>query len=366
MTHDSTSLDSGAFPRAHGPAVLHASIRTQPDDFLVEEDLGFAASGAGEHLFLVVEKRGANTAWVAQQLARWAGVAPFAVSYAGLKDRHAVTRQAFTVHLPKRQSPPIETLQHADFRVLASDWHARKLPKGALRGNRFVLRLRALTGEREAIETRLQAIAQRGVPNAFGEQRFGRNGGNIEQARAMFAGRRRVQRDTRSILLSAVRSTIFNAVLAERIGDASWERGMDGEVWMLDGTHSVFGPEPGTPELQARAAALDIHPTGPLWGEGEPRCTDAVRTLEQAVAGRHADLVDGLVAARMKHERRSLRLPVRELAWTWSDDTLELRFWLPSGAYATTVLHELGDVVDAHAATPAGDPDPAVAPDPVA
>ncbi|MBB5209493.1 tRNA pseudouridine(13) synthase TruD [Chiayiivirga flava] len=347
------SGDGAAFPRAHGPAVLRARMRTQPEDFVVEEDLGFAPSGAGEHLFLVVEKRGANTAWVAQQLARWAGVAPFAVSYAGLKDRHAVTRQAFTVHLPKRQSPSVDTLQHPDFRLLVADWHARKLPKGALRGNRFTLRLRGVHGEHAAVDRRLAAIAALGVPNAFGEQRFGRGGGNLDQARAMFAGRR-VQRETRSILLSAARSAIFNAVLAERIDDGSWARGLDGEVWMLDGTHSVFGPEPMDEALRARAAALDIHPTGPLWGEGEPRCTGAVRGIELAVAACHPDLVDGLAAARLKHERRSLRLPVRELAWSWAGDTLELRFWLQAGAYATTVLHALGDIADAQAAADAG------------
>lgn len=340
--------DTAPFPRAFGAPVLQATIRSAPEDFFVEEDLGFAASGAGEHLFLTIEKRGANTNWVAQQLARWAGVAPMAVSYAGLKDRHAVTRQTFTVHLPKRQSPPIDNLSHPDIRVLASDWHARKLPKGALRGNRFVLRLRDVVGERDAVDARLQQILARGVPNAFGDQRFGRGGGNVEQARAMFAGRR-VPRETRSILLSAARSAIFNAVLARRIDDGSWERGLDGDVWMLDGTHSVFGPEATTPELQARVAALDIHPTGPMWGEGEPRCTDAARAIETDVAARHADLVAGLVDARLRHERRSLRLPVRELAWRWDDTGLELAFLLPAGAYATTVLHALGDIVDAQA-----------------
>lgn len=333
-------------PRAHGAPVLQARIRTTPEDFLVEEDLGFAASGAGEHLFLQIEKRGANTAWVAQQLARWAGVAPFAVSYAGLKDRHAVTRQAFTVHLPKRQAPPLESLQVEGVSVLSADWHARKLPKGALRGNRFVLVLREVTGDTAAIDQRLQQIAALGVPNAFGEQRFGRGGGNLDAARAMFAGKR-VQRDTRSILLSAARSAIFNAVLAERIADGSWAIGLDGEVWMLDGSHSVFGPEPASDALAARATALDIHPTGPLWGEGDPRSTGAAAALEQAVAARYADLVAGLADARMRHERRSLRLPVRELAWQHAGSTLELRFRLPAGAYATTVLHALGDVTDA-------------------
>jgi len=162
---------------ALGPDVLRATMRGVPEDFVVEEQLGFAATGAGEHLFLLIEKRGANTVWVAQQLARWAGVAEHAVGYAGLKDRHALTRQAFTVHLPGRKAPDLDGLAIEGVRVLASDWHQRKLPRGALRGNRFVLRLREVEGERHAIEDRLAKIAERGVPNGFGAQRFGREGG---------------------------------------------------------------------------------------------------------------------------------------------------------------------------------------------
>ncbi len=332
-------------PRAFGDAVLRAAIRHQPEDFIVEEDLGFAPSGSGEHLFLVVEKRGANTAFVAKQLARWANVAEFAVSYAGLKDRHALTRQAFTVHLPKRIAPEFSALEgNAEFRVLSHGWHARKLPRGALRGNRFVLTLRQVQGERSAIEQRLENIAGCGVPNGFGDQRFGRDGGNVDAAKAMFAGRR-VGREQRSMLLSAARSHLFNRILAERIARSAWDAALPGEVFMLDGSRSVFGPEPDvdSPELAERLARFDIHPTGALWGEGEPRSADAVRELETAIAASEPELVAGLAAAGLKHERRALRLPVREFSWAWpGDDVLELRFFLPVGAYATAVLRELG------------------------
>jgi tRNA pseudouridine13 synthase len=335
---------TAALPRAHGGPVLAARMRVAPEDFRVDEDLGFAASGAGEHLFLQVEKRGANTAWVAQQLARWAGIPEHGVSYAGLKDRHAVTTQAFTVHLPKRVAPEFGALDaHPDFRVLSHAWHARKLPRGALRGNRFGLLLREVQGERDAIEARLDAIDRRGVPNYFGEQRFGREGGNLAAARAMFAGKR-LSRDQRSILLSAARSSIFNDVLARRVGDGSWEGGLEGDVWMLDGTHSVFGPEPMNDELRARAARLDLHATGPLWGDGELRSRDACAALEKSVSEQHADLAAGLVSAGLKQERRALRLPVRELRREWREDGLFLGFFLPAGAYATTVLHALGEV----------------------
>lgn len=334
---------SQPLPRAHGAPVLSARMRAAPEDFRVDEDLGFAPSGEGEHLFLAIEKRGANTAWVAQQLARWAGIAEHGVGYAGLKDRHAVTTQAFTVHLPKRTAPDFAALEHPDFRVLSHAWHARKLPRGALRGNRFGLLLRQVQGEREAIEARLAAIRAGGVPNYFGEQRFGRDGGNLAQARAMFAGKR-LPRDKRSILLSAARSAIFNDVVARRVEAGTWDRAIDGDVFMLEGTHSVFGPEPATPALQARLRALDVHPTGTLWGAGPLRSTGDCAALESAVSAQHAELAAGLENAGLKQERRALRLAVRDLAWEWRESAIFLEFFLPAGAYATTVLQALGEI----------------------
>lgn len=331
--------------RAYGAAVLQASIRKVPEDFIVEEIDAFEASGSGEHLLLSIEKRGMNTVFAAQRIARWAGVAESAMGYAGLKDRHALTRQRFSVWLPKKVAPSIESLDEDGLRVLHADWHSRKLPRGALAGNRFVLTLRDVQGQREAIDARLQAIAARGVPNVFGEQRFGRGGDNVEQALAMFAGRR-MRRDQRSILLSAARSQLFNQVLAVRIEAGCWDSGMEGEVWMLDGSHSVFGPQLFDDTLAQRLAAFDIHPTAPMWGRGELRSTGASAALElDAMADATAlALREGLEAAGLKQERRSLRLPVRELAWEWlAEDGLQLRFALPSGSYATAVLAELGD-----------------------
>jgi len=334
-----------AAPRAHGPAVLTARLRATPEDFRVDELDAFEASGQGEHLLLTIEKRGMNTAFAAKKLAAWAGIPDMGVSYAGLKDRHAVTRQRFTVHLPKKVAPELALLEADDFHVIDSAWHARKLPRGALSGNRFVLTLRDVVGERAQIEARLQAIAQRGVPNAFGEQRFGRAGDNVAQALAMFAGRR-VKREQRTMLLSAARSALFNRALDVRIADGTWDRALEGEVWMLDGSRSVFGPEPFDDTLAQRLAAFDIHPTGPLWGAGDLRSADAVRALElQALDDEESRaLRTGLESAGMKQERRALRLLPQDLQWEWlADDVLRLAFALPPGAYATTVLAELGD-----------------------
>ena len=344
MSRESTQDQT--IPRAYGDAVLTARLRVEVEDFRVDEDLGFEPSGEGEQLFLQVEKRGANTAWVADQLAAWAGVARHAVSYAGLKDRHAVTRQAFTVHLPGREAPPLETMAIDGVTVLSQTRHRRKLPRGALRGNRFRLLLRDVAGDLDAIEARLRAIRDGGVPNAFGEQRFGRGGDNVEAARAMFAGKR-VRRDQRSMLLSAVRSQLFNQVLSARVADGSWNTGLDGEIWMLDGRHSVFGPEALDDTLRGRATEGDIHPTGPLWGRGELSSADAAREREGLALSGDDDLREGLEKAGLKQERRALRVGVRDMLWSWpAGDQLLLDFALPAGSYATVLLAQLGEVVD--------------------
>ena len=336
-------------PRAFGPAVMTAVLRSEVEDFQVTELPAFAPSGDGEHLLLTIEKRGQNTVQVAKWLAQWAGVGEMAVSYAGQKDRHALTVQRFSVHLPGKASPGPDSFLADGVRVLEAARHNRKLQRGALTGNRFVLVLRQVRGERAAIEERLAQIAARGLPNWFGEQRFGHGGGNVAQALAMFAGRR-MRRDQRSILLSAARSQLFNQVLAARVAAGNWDAALEGEVWQLNGSRSVFGPEVFTAELAARLAAFDIHPSAPLWGEGELRSADAARALEeQALADDVAlRLRAGLEKAELRQERRALRLKPDGLSWHWLDnDTLQLHFALPPGCYATALVHELGEVVDA-------------------
>jgi tRNA pseudouridine13 synthase len=331
---------------AFGAPVLRARMRATPEDFRVDELDGFEASGAGEHLLLTIRKRGMNTAFAAKRLAQWAGIAEMGVSYAGLKDRHAVTTQRFSVHLPKKIAPDLAALESDDMQVLHSTWHSRKLPRGALAGNRFVLTLRDVQGEHAAIEDRLRVVQTRGVPNFFGEQRFGREGDNVAQALQMFAGRR-VKREQRTLLLSAARSALFNRVLERRVDDERWDRAIDGDVWMLEGSRSVFGPEPFDDALAARLASFDIHPSGPLWGEGDLRTTGEARALEEAALddAESRAVRAGLEAARLKQERRALRLRPQAMAWEWpAHDVLQLTFELPPGSYATTVIGQIGEI----------------------
>ena len=167
----------------------------------------------------------------------------------------------------------------------------------------------------------------------------------------------RVRREHRTIFLSAARSELFNRVLAARVADGSWDQGLDGEVWMLDGSRSVFGPEPWSETLATRLAAFDIHPSGPLWGAGGLRTTGAAHAIETAALDDSQSLAlrSGLEAAGLKQERRALRLRPDAMEWEWHDDdrgsgpgqALRLRFALPAGCYATTVLAELGEITDA-------------------
>lgn len=337
-----------------GPPALRARMRVTPEDFFVAELPAFEATGSGEHVLLDIEKRGMNTAFVAALIARWAGVPESAVGYAGLKDRHAVTRQRFSVQLPGRADPDIAALEALAgstpgqaLRVLESVRHARKLQRGALAGNRFVLHLRDVGGDHDEIEARLMTIRARGFPNAFGAQRFGHGGGNLDAARAMFAGRR-MRREQRSILLSAARSELFNRVLAARVADGSWENGLPGEVWMLDGSHSVFGPEPIDESLLRRVRSGDVHPTGPLWGRGDGRSQADCRALEEAALTGTDDLRAGLEHAGLRQERRALRVNGPSLHWDRPEEgVLRLEFALPSGSYATSLLAVLGTVIDA-------------------
>lgn len=342
--------------------MIRAVFRAAPEDFEVEEDLGFAPDGQGEHLLLWVEKRGANTAWVAGELARWAGVAPAAVSWSGMKDRHAVTRQWFGIHLPRRIAPG-DDLRIEGATVLARHWHGRKLRRGSHRGNRFGIVLRAVQGDRAAADAALRSIAADGVPNAFGEQRFGHGGGNVEAARRWLAAPRpaRLPAQRRALLLGAARAWLFNQVLARRVERGDWQGGIAGDCFQLDGRGSWFGPEAVVDEvLRARLARGEIHATGPLWGEGPSPAAGEAAAIEAALVAAEPVLADGLARCGLRQERRALRVRPAGLAWQWAGEgaatCLSLAFSLPAGSYATAVLAAFARLENA-AATVAGEED---------
>ena len=325
MTHAThapcTTLPS--WPHAYPASGARATLKALNEDFIVTELPLQLPCGTGEHLWLDVEKNGANTAFVAQQLAAAAGVTERDVGYAGLKDRHAITRQWFSIYLPTGkagETPDLTTLEHPEFKVLAQSRHVKKLRPGDLQGNRFRITLRDVQGEREAIEANLKAVAAQGVPNYFGAQRFGFDGGNVEQGRAMLAREIRVRNPKKKgIYLSAVRSFVFNEVLAQRIAQGLWGRTLPGDVMDEAG-----------------------RPTGPLWGRGRVITTDEAQALENGVAERHATLCSGMEFAGLDQERRALVALPADMDWEWPQaDQLVLSFSLPAGNYATSVLDEI-------------------------
>lgn len=331
------------FSHALGVPEVGGSLRVSAEDFRVDEVAAFEPSGEGEHVFLHMEKTDSNTDWLAGQLARLAGVKRSDVGFAGLKDRHAVTRQWFSVYLGGREEPDWLQIEDEQVKLLQVTRNNKKLRRGVLAGNRFEIVIRNLAGEMEALEPRLQAVATRGVPNYFGEQRFGREGANLEHAALLLGGKRvHGSRHQKGLYLSAARSWLFNLVLSKRVSDGSWNRILPGEVVMLDGTHSVFVAEQLDDELQKRVEEFDIHPTGPMPGKGSSRVQDVCAALEDEVLASYQEWVQGLARYGVEAQRRALRLPVRELEWDFPDDTsLRLQFYLPAGSYATSVIREL-------------------------
>jgi tRNA pseudouridine13 synthase len=330
--------EMATLPCAHGGPAGRAQLRATPEDFLVQEWLGWDADGDGDHLLLKVRKRGANTLWVAKQLARLGKIDPRDVGFAGLKDRDAVAEQSFTLPARSAMGESWVGATGEGFEVVGAARHRRKLKRGALKGNDFTITLRAFSGDPKLLEQRLQAIAAAGVPNYFGPQRFGRNGGNLRTALAWFSdGVAPADRWQRGFALSAARAAIFNAVVARRVGDGTWNRLLPGEVVNLDGSGSVFVADAIDAALEERCAQLDIHPTGPMWGKPDA----AIAALEAEVAARHEVLARGLSSAGLEQERRALRIRVDRLEWTIAGEDVQLRFRLFRGAFATAVLHEL-------------------------
>lgn len=329
------------WPYALGKPALSGQLRSQPEDFEVEEIPAFEPTGDGAHLWLWVEKTGANTDWVATQLARAAGCPPRDVGYAGMKDRHAVTRQWFS--LPWKVGQPAEFNDPGieGVRVLRASLHEKKLRRGILQGNHFRIRLRQLQGDVTGLVSRIEQIAAQGVPNYFGPQRFGFGGANVTRAARWLEQGGRLPRDKRSIYLSALRSYLFNQVLAERVRRGCWKQLLPGELAMLDGTHSIFLCDPLEEALQQRCHEFDLHPTGPLPGRDGMQPVDAALDAEQAVLRTYADSITRLADFGVDAERRSLRLRVQDLSWELQHDELLLAFRLPAGAYATVVLREL-------------------------
>lgn len=343
------------WPVSGGERVASARLKSVPEDFRVSERLGSPSpvtaeksdsagfptvTGEGEHLHLYIEKKGDNTEFVAGELAALAGCRSFDVGFCGLKDRHAVTCQWFSLYRPGMMADDAALIDKVSERwpVKLARRGVRKLRRGDHQGNYFLIRLRQVDGRRDVIEAALETLKDQGAPNYFGPQRFGFAGGNLDRAvhvdpstlnrrrgqgRHRGRGRPRGGRDDRKNVLyfSAARSWLFNEVLAKRVADDNW-----------------LTPLPGEPDDEA---------TGPLWGDGGTSASGEAEALERAIVAETPELAALFLTTRMKPERRLLVARPAELKWSWLDaDALELSFFLEPGQYATTILSDIFELED--------------------
>jgi tRNA pseudouridine13 synthase len=332
-----------AFPRAGGVPPASALIRCEPEDFRVSETLGFDPSGEGEHCFLRLQKCQLNTLDLVQRLSKLSGVPVRDIGYSGLKDRNAVTRQWFSVGMAGRAEPDWLALEAADdVQVLVVGRHSRKLKRGVHRANRFALVLRDLTGDKVELEQRLHRVRARGVPNYFGEQRFGRNASTLTQARRWMRDGQRISRDKRSLYFSALRAYVFNRMLAQRVERGVWNTVLEGDVCLLQGTHSFFTCDELSDDIARRAASGDIHPGLPLWGRVAVERSSALLEQQASALVECRDICEFLEASGLTAAWRAARLMADDFCWQFCDDgSLRLEFTLDAGSYATALLAEL-------------------------
>ena len=327
----------------HGKPQGTGQLKASPEDFLVVEDLGFEPDGEGEHILVRILKNGCNTRFVADALAKFLKIHAREVSFAGQKDKHAVTEQWLCARVPGNTMPDLSQFQLEGCQVLEYARHKRKLRLGALKGNQFTLVLREVSG-RDDIETRLQAIAERGVPNYFGAQRFGIGGSNLLGAlRWAESGAPVRDRNKRSFWLSAARSALFNQIVSERLKKPDFNQVVDGDALQLAGRGSWFvATDEEQAVLQARVDARELMITAALPGSGDWGTQRTALEFEQTVLAEETALQSLLQREKVEAARRAMLLYPQQLSWNWWDDvTAELRFWLPAGSFATSVVREL-------------------------
>lgn len=327
-------------PYLHGEPTAKGEIRQRAEHFVVNEVLGFTPSGQGEHYLFNIQKRECNTATVAQALAGVLGVHPKGVTWSGLKDKHAVTTQWFGVHSPKLLEIDVDELNQklkdkmGSVNILACEQHNKKLRIGTHRANAFKLTVTNLSGHLSDLEQRLNSIAQKGVPNYFGEQRFGVGGHNLKLADTVLFKGQRLNRQKKSLALSAARSFVFNQMVGEQIVDGSFVSPQMGQMLMLDGSHSVFAVDDMS-DAQQRLHTGDVHPVQQLLGQGSE-------------TERYAEVQKALAKQGLKSQWRAARVMPKKMGWEVDAPSQQLTLWfeLPRGAYATSVLRECIQFVD--------------------
>ena len=329
----------------HGKPESTGKLKVQNDDFVVREILGYEPCGEGEHIYLWCRKTGLNTAFVAEQIAKFCQLPLRAVTYAGRKDKHAITEQWIGVHLPGKGDFDWQTLKLEGLEIISAKRHNKKLRTGVLKGNRFELMLRSIT-QPDALVARLELIKSHGVPNYFGQQRFGESryhpgGSNLALAEKMIAGEEIRNRNKRSMAISAMRSWLFNEFVSKRIASGCYQKVITGDPLILAGSNSFFVAEKNDETLAQRLATGDIQISAPMWGKGDLAAQHDALIWEQEVARHHLPLAQSLENLGLKQERRAISLLPAKMQWNFVDDGVKIAFDLPSGCFATSVVREL-------------------------
>jgi len=345
MTSDYNAL----FPTRNSITAT-GNIRTTPEDFQVTELNNCQLSGDGEHLWLYIQKTNNNSIWVAKQLSNICQVPQKQVAFAGQKDRHAITKQWFSVQLAKvTEADKLQSALGKDICILKAGFHRRKIKIGQLDANAFKIVIRDIQGDKKLIEENIKNIIKHGVPNYFGSQRFGHDMGNITKCHNWFAGNYKVKsRNLKSLLISTARSHIFNLILAKRLEQSIWDKSISGDILQLNKSHSWFpAKDANDEEIKQRLKDFDIHVTAAMWGEDELQSQDECAKLESVIAKEFPVYHRGFEKFRLKHDRRSIRICPTNLTHTWqSKSTLQLSFELLPGAYATGIMREILAITD--------------------
>ena len=324
------------------PPKQTALLKAECADFVVKEQLGYDMSGDGEFVAVKVRKTDCNTLFVGEQLAKFAGISARNMSYAGLKDRKAVTEQWFSLQMPGQPTPDFSQFSLEGVEILEVTRHQRKIRIGSLQGNHFEILLRNAE-ETDELKVRLDFLAKNGFPNYFTEQRFGRDGNNLTQALRWANGEIKVKdRHKRSFYLSAARSEIFNLIVSKRMELNLAQYILVGDVLQLNGSHSWFVVDESEDlaQLQQRLAQQDVLLTAPLIGEEEKSAVD----FEHEIFAQHQALFALMRQERMKAARRPILMQPQQFQWQFEPNGLRLQFDLPAGSYATALIRELVNV----------------------
>lgn len=326
-------------PNAHYAELPRGEIRTSNSDFKVEEVLVFEPSGQGEHLFLQLEKSGCNTDWVIKRIEKIFGLSSKDVGYAGKKDRNSISSQWFSLHLPGKEVQP-ELIECESIKLIRATRHNKKLRVGSVKENRFEIIIRNLTSKID--QEALQRICQNGFPNYFGNQRFGRDFGNLDKAHELLVDRKKIKnRNLKGLVLSSARSLLFNLQLAKRLEANNWLVLVAGDCINLNNSQSYYHLENLSKEEQRRVDEGDTHVCGWLAGKQPSEATTEALELEMSATKEYQSWLLGLERFNLNSQRRPYRAFVKELEVIEQGNYARFSFSLGRGCFATALLKEL-------------------------